>query len=56
MKNKKDEKSNKPKAKYEKPEIRTESLTAVAALCNGTNTGGRKAAVAGGCAAAKLKS
>jgi hypothetical protein len=56
MKNKKDEKPNKPKAKYESPKIRTESLTAVAALCNGTANGGRKAAVAGGCVAARLKS
>ncbi|MEK6577876.1 MAG: hypothetical protein AABZ55_01500 [Bdellovibrionota bacterium] len=29
--------------KYEKPSIKTENLTAVAALCNGTSTGGRKA-------------
>ena len=31
------------KLRYEKPAIRTEPLTAVAALCNGTTSGGRKA-------------
>ena len=48
----------KPKAKYSKPAIRTESLTAVAAVCNGTSTAGRKASTTGGspCSASKLKS
>ena len=31
------------KLKYAKPVIKTENLTAVATLCNGTTTGGRKA-------------
>lgn len=31
------------KRQYEKPRVRSESLTAVAAVCNGTSTGGRKA-------------
>lgn len=42
--------------KYEKPEVRTESLTAVAALCNGTATGGRKATAPTPCQASRLKS
>ncbi|MCF8059997.1 MAG: hypothetical protein K9K67_11920 [Bacteriovoracaceae bacterium] len=44
MKDKK--KSNMPK-KYKKPEIKSEKLLAFAASCNGNNTGGRKATVAG---------
>jgi hypothetical protein len=51
--------ANKPtenkKAAYERPSIRTESLTAVAAVCNGTTTGGRKA-TAPTCNASRLKS
>lgn len=52
------DKPRKPKAKYSKPEIRTESLTAVAAICNGTSTFGRKASTTGPtpCQASKLKS
>jgi hypothetical protein len=50
--------SAKPKAAYEKPRLRTEKLTAVAALCNGTASGGRKASTGAPsfCAANKLKS
>jgi hypothetical protein len=40
---------------YEKPAVKTESLTAVAAVCNGSTTGGRKAAQPA-CGATKLKS
>jgi hypothetical protein len=50
--------SEKPKARYEKPALKTESLTAVAALCNGSATGGRKATTSlpANCSASKLKS
>jgi hypothetical protein len=44
-----------PRQSYEAPAIRTESLTAVAALCNGTTTGGRKA-TSPACNSTKLKS
>lgn len=44
-----------PKPRYVKPELSTESLTAVAALCNGTTTGGRKATTPA-CQTSKLKS
>ena len=40
---------------YEKPVIKTEGLTAVAAVCNGTTSGGRKAATPL-CNASRLKS
>jgi hypothetical protein len=43
------------KAKYEKPALRSEKLTAVAALCNGTTTGSRKATTPA-CNASRLKS
>lgn len=48
----------KTKAKYRKPTIRTESLTAVAAVCNGIAGGGRKASTGspGFCSSTKLKS
>jgi len=47
---------HRPKKKlYQKPAILTESLTAVAALCNGSAQGGRKAAIPV-CNANKLKS
>lgn len=43
--------------KYEKPKIKTESLTVVAAMCNGSSTaGGRKASVMSACTASKLMS
>jgi hypothetical protein len=44
-----------PKPKYRKPTIKTESLTAVAAVCNGIAGGGRKATTPT-CNASKLKS
>ena len=52
------EKSQKPKAKYEKPEIKTESLTAVAAVCNGTTLASRKASTGAPnfCLSTKIKS
>ncbi|MCM2279396.1 MAG: hypothetical protein NDJ89_15075 [Oligoflexia bacterium] len=40
---------------YQKPALRSESLTAVAALCNGSSTGGRKATTPT-CNASRLKS
>lgn len=43
------------KPKYEKPMIKSESLTAVAALCNGSSGGGRKATTPA-CNSSKLKS
>ena len=45
------------KLAYQKPAVKSESLTTVAALCNGVASGGRKA-VAGvsGCQAGKIKS
>lgn len=47
-----------PKKPYKKPVVKTESLTAVAALCNGTTTGSRKVSVGGPpvCDTNKLKS
>lgn len=45
----------KPKKKYEKPRLTSESLTAVAAVCNGVAGGGRKATTPV-CNATKLKS
>jgi len=45
----------KKRREYKKPQIKTESLTAVAAVCNGTVTGGRKATTPT-CNAARLKS
>ena len=49
---------NKTKAKYKKPTIKTESLTAVAAVCNGATGGGRKSITGAPdfCSASKLKS
>ncbi len=46
------------KRPYKKPVVKTEKLTAVAALCNGTTSGGRKVSVGGPpvCTAGKLKS
>ncbi len=46
------------KLEYHKPTVKTESLTTVAALCNGVATGGRKASTGAPdfCGAAKLKS
>lgn len=46
------------KTKYRKPTVRTESLTAVAAVCNGATGGGRKGATTSpeNCSATKLKS
>lgn len=46
------------KSKYRKPTIRSESLTAVAAVCNGIAGAGRKAGTGspGFCSATKLKS
>jgi hypothetical protein len=46
------------KKKYEKPAIRSESLTAVAAVCNGSTAGQRKASTGApaNCNAARLKS
>jgi hypothetical protein len=46
----------KPKLKYEKPALKSESLTAVAALCNGTTTASRKATAPVPCSSSKLKS
>ncbi|MCM2323267.1 MAG: hypothetical protein NDJ90_08385 [Oligoflexia bacterium] len=43
------------KKPYEKPAIASEALTAVAALCNGTTGGGRKATTPA-CTASRLKS
>ncbi len=48
-------KSKKNKLKYEKPSLKSEELTAIAALCNGVSTGGRKASVPT-CNASRLKS
>lgn len=46
------------KSKYRKPTVRTESLTAVAAVCNGVAGSGRKASTGspGFCTSSKLKS
>ncbi len=51
-------KAKKPKAKYKKPGITTESLTAVAAVCNGSTGAGRKASTGAPnfCSSSKLKS
>jgi hypothetical protein len=51
-------KNRKPKARYEKPAMRTEPLTAVAAVCNGSATAGRKASTGAPsfCSASKIKS
>lgn len=51
-------KAKKQKKRYEKPVIRSESLTAVAAVCNGTTSQGRKASTGApsNCLASKLKS
>lgn len=53
-----EKKAPKKKRAYKKPEIKTESLTAVAAICNGSSAGGRKAAVGAPafCSSSKLKS
>lgn len=50
-----DKKTEKVNPAYEKPKVTSESLTAVAALCNGTAGGGRKATTPT-CTASKLKS
>ena len=46
------------KSAYRKPTIRTESLTAVAAVCNGVSGGGRKSSTTSipSCNSTKLKS
>jgi hypothetical protein len=46
------------KREYAKPSIKTESLTAIAALCNGHPGGGRKATAGAPnfCSSSKLKS
>ena len=46
------------KRPYEKPALRSERMTAVAALCNGTNIGGRKASTSAPdfCSSSRLKS
>lgn len=46
------------KRKYQKPSLKTESLTAIAAVCNGGTGGGRKATTGAPnfCSASKLKS
>jgi geranylgeranyl pyrophosphate synthase len=54
MSDKKEKEINTKKI-YEKPAVKTESLTAVAAVCNGTLSGGRKAAQPA-CNATKIKS
>lgn len=54
-----EKKAEKPsKKKYAKPTLRSESLTAVAAQCNGTTTGNRKASTGmpANCNASRLKS
>lgn len=52
------DKTKNNKKKYVKPAIQTEALTAVAALCNGGRSGGRKASTGAPnfCQTAKLKS
>lgn len=47
--------SKSAKRKYEKPMVKSENLTAVAAVCNG-NTGGGRKATQPACNASKLKS
>ena len=51
-------KNAKPKARYEKPALKTESLTVVAAICNGVAGAGRKSSTVTPpiCNASKLKS
>lgn len=58
QKSKADPTTGKQKRKYAKPQLKTESLTAVAALCNGSKTGGRKATTAAPdfCSSSRLKS
>ncbi len=53
-----EKKPSPPRKPYEKPAVKTETLTAVAALCNGTLTGGRKSSTGAPnfCSAARLKS
>ena len=50
--------ARKPKAKYQKPSLKTEKLTAVAAVCNGVAGSGRKASTGSPnfCTSTKLKS
>jgi hypothetical protein len=49
---------SRPRARYEKPAMRSESLTAVAAVCNGTTTASRKASTGAPsfCNSSRLKS
>ena len=55
-----DSKNKKPailsRKPYRKPRVVTEKLTAVAAVCNGTATAGRKATGPSPCNLSKLKS
>lgn len=53
-----EKKTETEKKTYCKPIVKTEALTAVAALCNGTTTAGRKVSTGGtpACLATKLKS
>lgn len=46
------------KSPYQKPSLKTEELTAIAALCNGSASGGRKASTGSPdfCQSSKLKS
>lgn len=50
--------ATKTKRKYSKPSKKTESLTVVAAVCNGTSVGGKKASTGAPnfCSSTKLKS
>lgn len=50
--------AKKPKKKYEKPSIKSESLMTFGALCNGSTAGGRKQTVGAPnfCTTAKLLS
>jgi hypothetical protein len=54
--NEKSEATKPKKEIYERPAIKTESLTAVAALCNGLLSGGRKQSLVTGCLTGNLKS
>jgi len=56
--NKPKDEAKKEKLSYSKPTIKSEPLTTVAALCNGTTSGGRKATTGAPnfCNAGKLKS
>lgn len=58
MSRNKDRQDKKPKKPYAKPTVRTEPLTAVAAVCNGLASGGRKAATGSPnfCSSSLLKS